>query len=148
GHEQGHIECPGTIVTSLAFAPHGTTLAVGLMPAPGGDAAEACGVLLWDVAAQQVKAVLPGHPGGTRCVAFAPDGRALASGGEDALLRLWDMRSGQERVALEWHLDCVCSVAFAPDGLTLASGSFDGTVKLWPREVLRPVSRRRGAVAP
>jgi WD40 repeat protein len=39
-------------------------------------------------------------------------------------------------------------VTFAPDGLTLATGSFDGTVKLWPREVLRPIQKKRdrGAV--
>ncbi len=114
-----------------------------LLPASGSSAPESARILLWDLAGGEARASLAGHRGGTRCVAFAPDGRVLASGGEDGLLRLWDVHAGAERVALEWHLDCVSSVAFAPDGLTLASGSFDGTVKLWPREVLRPPSRTR-----
>ncbi len=138
GRQVGRIERPGATVSSLAFAPEGDTLAVGLLRAPGSGAPEAQRILLWDARDREVQASLPGHAGGTRCVAFAPDGRVLASGGDDGLLRLWDVRAGDERVAVEWHLDCVSSVAFAPDGLTLASGSFDGTVKLWPREVLRP----------
>jgi WD40 repeat protein len=139
----GTVERPGAAVAGLAFAPDGGTLAVALLPAAGGEVPEAQRVLLWDTAEREVRATLAGHRGGTRCVAFAPDGRVLGSGGDDGLLRLWDVHTGQERVALEWHLDCVSSIAFAPDGLTLASGSFDGTVKLWPREVLRTLSRAR-----
>jgi WD40 repeat protein len=150
GQQRWRLERHGSLISALAFSPHGQTLAVGLLPAPGSTAPEAARVLLCDAGSGQVRHTLPGHPGGSRCVAFAADSRLLASGGDDGLVRLWEVHSGQERVALEWHLDCVCSVAFAPDGMTLASGSFDGTIKVWPREVLRPSQRRRdrGAVAP
>jgi WD40 repeat protein len=129
----------GTIIAGLAFLPRSPTLAVALVPAPGSSSPDASRLLLWDVGEQVLQATLPGHAGGTRCVASTPDGRMLASGGEDGMIRLWDAGSGEERVGLEWHLDTVGSVAFAPDGLTLASGSFDGAIKLWPREVLRPI---------
>jgi WD40 repeat protein len=150
GQEKCRLQRHGSMIAALSFSPHGQTLAVALLPAAGSTAADASRVLLCDTATGQVKQVLPGHEGGSRCVAFAADGRVLASGGDDGLVRLWEVHSGQQRIALEWHLDSVCSVAFAPDGLTLASGSFDGTIKLWPREVLRPSQRRRdrGAVAP
>jgi WD40 repeat protein len=136
----------GAIIAGLAFSPTNRSLAVALLPAPGSSSPEASRVLLWDVVSREQTATLPGHANGTRCVGFAPDGRILASGGEDGLVRLWDTNTGEERIGLEWHLDTVCSVAFAPDGMTLASGSFDGTVKLWPREILRPVRRLQGAV--
>jgi WD40 repeat protein len=148
GQPRGRFERHGALITGLAFSPHAQTLAIALHPASGSSAAENGRIVLWDVTAAEPRATLPGHEGGTRAVAFAPDGRVLASGGEDGLVRLWEVHSGQERVALEWHLDSVCSVAFAPDGLTLATGSFDGTVKLWPRELLRPLTRTRQRMAP
>jgi WD40 repeat protein len=131
----------GAIIAGLTFSGNSRTLAIALVPAPGSSSPEATRILLWDAPRGELSSTLPGHAHGTRCVSFTPDGRVLASGGEDGMIRLWDTTTGEERVGLEWHLDTVCSVAFAPDGLTLASGSFDGTIKLWPREVLRPARR-------
>jgi WD40 repeat protein len=65
------------------------------------------------------------------CLAFRPDGRILASGGDDRSIRLWDVATGKKTVPLMGHTDKVRAVAFSPDGQTLASGSSDGTIKLW-----------------
>jgi WD40 repeat protein len=59
-------------------------------------------------------------------VAFAPDGKTLASGSIDGTVKLWDVASGQVRATLTGT-----SVAFAADGKTLVSGGEDYTVKLW-----------------
>ena len=64
-------------------------------------------------------------------VAFSPDGRQLASAGEDGTVRLWDPATGAAQATLTGHDSRVDAVAFSPDGRQLASAGQDGTVRLW-----------------
>src|SRR5438270_397222 len=66
-----------------------------------------------------------------QCLAFAPDGRTLASGGDDASVQLWDATSGTKLRTLTRHSGPVFALAWRPDGGLLASGSFDGQIRLW-----------------
>ena len=67
-------------------------------------------------------------------LAFSPNGRLLASAGEDRTVRLWDVASGKQRAIFTGHTDDVKDVAFSPNGqlLASASGGFDdNTARLW-----------------
>lgn len=68
---------------------------------------------------------------GVTSVAISPDGRLVAAGSLDKMVRVWDVETATPRERLEGHKDSVYSVAFMPDGRTLVSGSLDKTIKLW-----------------
>lgn len=76
-------------------------------------------------------AVLTGHTGAVRSIAFAPDGKLLLSGSHDNSLRLWDLQQTVEVKALRGHGSRVEAVALNPTGKLAASGSQDGSVRVW-----------------
>jgi WD40 repeat protein len=93
--------------------------------------------------------LLTGHTNEVFAVAYAPDGRQIASGGSDHTVRLWEPTTGQERWTLRGHVGHVHALAFSPDGRLLASGSADTTIRLWDlasgKEV-RSLSTNFGAI--
>jgi WD40 repeat protein len=118
-------------VTAVAFSADGRFASAGgqsLLFRPGE-------VKLWDLAGagaeRKEAAQLDGHASAVWCASFSPDGKLLATGSYDRVVKLWDVDGRKERATLEGHANWVTCVAFSPDGATLASGSEDTTVKLW-----------------
>jgi hypothetical protein len=75
---------------------------------------------------------LPPHPCVIQCMAFAPDGQVLATGGHDGKIRLWDVTTTPPKIQAEAaHKLLVTDLAFSRDGRTLASCSAEGKVRLW-----------------
>ncbi len=64
-------------------------------------------------------------------VAFTPDGKTLATGGDIGELFLYDVTTGRDLHRCRGHRSVVGSVGFSADGKTLVSGSHDGTVRGW-----------------
>jgi WD40 repeat protein len=89
--------------------------------------------------------------GGVICCAFSPDGKVLASVGNDDLGKLWDVATGKLLVELKGHTAGVQGCAFTPDGKQLLTGALDTTLKLWDvatGKEMRTFSGHTAAVLP
>lgn len=69
------------------------------------------------------------------CLSISPDGKKIASGGCDRVVRVWDVSGGITNAKLEQsienHADWVLGVALAPDNKHLLTCSRDKTAKVW-----------------
>ena len=87
-------------------------------------------VRLWDIATGQNTITLTGHTGAVSAIAYAPDGRTIATGSYDRTVRLWDANTGKHKTTFTGWTP-VSSLIYSPDGRTLASDNWDHTVLLW-----------------
>jgi WD40 repeat protein len=85
-------------------------------------------IALWDGAGSP--RFLSGHTSGLGALAFAPDGKMLASGGGDRDIRLWDVESGTSIARLVAPNGTVRTLRFTSDGNRLISSGW-WTIDLW-----------------
>src|SRR5262249_30493697 len=124
------------VCRDLEFCDDGKTLLT--FSAPGmtavGEVRDGeCVVTLWQVPTGRMLASFTTPADRTDkplCARQSPDGKILALGCQDNVVRLRSVPEGRELGRLQAHSQ-VCSVAFSPDMRTLACGDNKGVVKLW-----------------
>ena len=129
------------ISAGLAFSPDGRILAF----------AGASEIRLWDLVAGEVRKIPTPHLGRITSLAFSPDQKSLASGGDDGVVRLWEPRTGQPLPALDQYrgeslavepprpelvrfdgsTETPYCIAISPDGYSIAAGGSDGSCTVW-----------------
>jgi WD40 repeat protein len=88
----------------------------------------------------------------TYCLAFSPDGRFLATGTWQFVVRIWDVDKGEEHVVLREGWYPVVNVAFSSDGGLFASAEGAGErfkpcpkVRIWDTATWREVASLNGS---
>jgi WD40 repeat protein/serine/threonine protein kinase/tetratricopeptide (TPR) repeat protein len=92
----------------------------------------------WQLHHRQLKGVLS-HEGPVQTAAFSPDGKTVASGGDDRTARLWDVATSLPIGHPMRHDGQVVSVAFSPGGKAVVTGSLDNTARLWDAGTGSPI---------
>jgi eukaryotic-like serine/threonine-protein kinase len=134
GREIGVLGTHLGVVRGVAFSPEREGRFLASASADGA-------VKLWDATrlgdvektgSQKPIRTFPTHvPGAGLNVAFSPDGKRIAIGDMDYVVKIWELDTGKELATLRGHSGDLYTVAFSLDGRWVASGGEDSTVKVW-----------------
>ena len=115
-------------ITCVAFPPNGD----GLLASASRD----CTVRLWSRQNPDVQLVhtFDRHTDWVRSIAFSPDAKFLASGGDDSMVYLWSVVEHSLIQSFSCRTGYIYSIAFSPDGHALASAGDRNLVELWSTE--------------
>jgi WD40 repeat protein len=87
--------------------------------------------------------VIEAHRGGAYVANFSPDGRWLATAGDDNAA-IWDAATGARRHVLEGHRGAVFAAEWSPDGRRLVTAGLDGVIRVWDPQDGRLVAGLEG----
>ena len=80
------------------------------------------------------------HRDGVNYATFSPDGKVVATAGQDLIAQLWNAETGEELTPPLKHKDQVFSVHFSSDGRWVVTGSKDGTARVWDASSGEPLT--------
>lgn len=113
--EQVPLQNPG----EFAISPDGASIAIG----------NQSGLALWNVARREFVWKVA-QSALIKRMAFSPNGKFLATGGDERMVTVRHVSNGAVRHELHSHRSRIRAIGFSKDSRTLASAS-DGVLKLW-----------------
>jgi WD40 repeat protein len=122
-------------ISALAYAPLGTSLAIGTEN----------GIRFLDSESGGLRHELNDQLVPIRSVAFTPDGRQLVVAGNDRTLKLWNLASSEVQHTFAGYKGNVVTVAVSPNGKWLGTASGrDDVLRMWDLEDLDQAPRTAG----
>lgn len=113
----------GTIFSNIAFNPSGEEMATD-----GNDGY----VRIFSLVTNSLINSFMANVGGTKCLAYSPDGNFIVTGGMDKTLKLFTS-DGNFLTDIGSHAQKIISVRFSSDGNSIISASSDGNIKIWEK---------------
>lgn len=111
-------------------------------------------LIWWDTEKRQPLRIVPAHQRWIRQLAQSPDGKVVASIGDDMVARLWDAESGKLLRELKGHAvrlpryeypNKLYACAFSPDGKFLAANDTTAQVIVWETATGKEAARFQAA---
>ena len=120
--EQGDLRC---FLASPSWSPDGRRVATGCIGAADSPAR------IWDAATGEELQRLESKDGTSQLVAWSPDGRLIAVGYSDPIVRIWDADSMQPITRFTRHADRLVALDFAPNSQRLVSVDIGRAAFVW-----------------
>jgi WD40 repeat protein/tRNA A-37 threonylcarbamoyl transferase component Bud32 len=136
---------------NVAFSPDGGSVAVAGYNPPDPAIRLAGNLIVRDVATlSQERCFTPQNQDVSpiSCIAYSPDGKLLAAGCMDGLVRIWNANTTQEHLPYVAHEGQIHFIVFSLDSKLLATASEDKTVRLWEVATGRRVDTLKGHSGP
>jgi WD40 repeat protein len=122
----------GEPVWAVAWSPDGTRIASGTGAAgENGPVKVHNSVKVWNAQTGQTLLTYAPDAGEYYAVSWSPDGKYLATGGDDHTVTLFASATGRTIQVYKGHADVVWTAAWSPDGTKMASGGQDGSAQVW-----------------
>src|SRR5262249_59822644 len=121
-------------VGALAFGPEGSALAAAGSRHSASAPLDTGFLTVWDLRTGSPNRISDTIERLVLSAAFSPDGRLLATGSTDKVVRLWEVATGTERHRFVGHDSEVDEVAFSPDGKLLAAAGTRDPAFVWDVE--------------
>jgi WD40 repeat protein len=95
---------------------------------------------VWNVATGQPISPELWHEDGVLRASFSPDGKRIATAGEDFVAKIWDVRTGRQIGQSLRHEHQVKAASFSPDGTWVVTACRDHTARIWSAETGEPLT--------